>query len=101
MPMATAKENPVRRIPLSKVFGPEGWLASHHPRFEFRQAQLEMAEEVESALENRRHLIAEAGTGTGKTLASRRASRRGHNPSASAIPRSSARSPVSVFGSQR
>jgi ATP-dependent DNA helicase DinG len=28
-----------------------------------------MAEEVESALENRRHLIAEAGTGTGKTLA--------------------------------
>ena len=28
-----------------------------------------MAEAVESALENRRHLIAEAGTGTGKTLA--------------------------------
>jgi ATP-dependent DNA helicase DinG len=55
--------------PLEKIFGPNGWLARHHPNYEYRQGQLEMAEEVESALENRRHLIAEAGTGTGKTLA--------------------------------
>ncbi len=55
--------------PLEKIFAPHGWLARHHPNYEYRQAQLEMAEEVESALENRRHLIAEAGTGTGKTLA--------------------------------
>ncbi|PYV18346.1 MAG: helicase [Acidobacteria bacterium] len=41
----------------------------NHPQYEFRPSQLEMAEAVESALENRRHLIAEAGTGTGKTLA--------------------------------
>src|SRR5438477_8401813 len=54
---------------LEEVFGPQGWLARNHPQYEFRPSQLEMAEAVESALENRRHLIAEAGTGTGKTLA--------------------------------
>jgi ATP-dependent DNA helicase DinG len=55
--------------PLERVFGPHGWLSRNHPRYEYRRAQLEMAEEVESALENRRPLIVEAGTGTGKTLA--------------------------------
>ncbi len=54
---------------LEKVFGPDGWLARHHPNYEYRQSQLEMAEEVEAAIQNRRHVIAEAGTGTGKTLA--------------------------------
>jgi ATP-dependent DNA helicase DinG len=57
------------RIPLDKIFAPGGWLARHHPKYEFRPGQLEMAESVESALENRHHLIVEAGTGTGKTLA--------------------------------
>jgi ATP-dependent DNA helicase DinG len=37
--------------------------------FEYRPGQLEMAKAVERALEERRHLIVEAGTGTGKTLA--------------------------------
>jgi ATP-dependent DNA helicase DinG len=54
---------------LERVFGLGGWLARHHPRYEHRPSQLEMAEEVAAALENRKHLIAEAGTGTGKTLA--------------------------------
>jgi ATP-dependent DNA helicase DinG len=54
---------------LEGIFGPQGWLARNHPQYEFRASQLEMAEAVESALEHRRHLIAEAGTGTGKTLA--------------------------------
>jgi ATP-dependent DNA helicase DinG len=40
-----------------------------HPAYEFRRGQLEMAQAVEQALEERRHLIVEAGTGTGKTLA--------------------------------
>src|ERR1700683_3831822 len=57
------------RIPLDKIFAPGGWLARHHPKYEFRPGQLEMAEGVESALENRHQLIVEAGTGTGKTLA--------------------------------
>lgn len=50
-------------------FGPKGTLSKWHPNFEFRRGQLEMAEAVESALEDHRHLIVEAGTGTGKTLA--------------------------------
>ncbi len=57
------------RSNLEKVFGHGGWLARHHPRYEYRQSQVEMAEEVESALAHHRHLIVEAGTGTGKTLA--------------------------------
>ena len=40
-----------------------------HPAYEFRRGQLQMAQEVEQALEEKRHLIVEAGTGTGKTLA--------------------------------
>jgi ATP-dependent DNA helicase DinG len=37
--------------------------------YEFRRGQLEMAQAVERALTDQRHLIVEAGTGTGKTLA--------------------------------
>jgi len=65
---AIAKQTP-QKVPLEKVFGPGGWLARHHPHYEYRPGQLEMAENVEAALEHRRHLIVEAGTGTGKTLA--------------------------------
>jgi ATP-dependent DNA helicase DinG len=67
--MATASKKPTETVPLERIFGPRGWLARNHPNYEFRPAQLEMAEAVESALANRQHLIAEAGTGTGKTLA--------------------------------
>ncbi len=38
-------------------------------QFEFRRGQYEMARAVEQAFEEKRHLIVEAGTGTGKTLA--------------------------------
>ncbi len=44
-------------------------LARTHPAYEFRRGQLQMAQTVEQALEEKRHLIVEAGTGTGKTLA--------------------------------
>jgi len=44
-------------------------LAGAHPAYEFRRGQLQMAEAVEQALAERRHLVVEAGTGTGKTLA--------------------------------
>lgn len=46
-----------------------GTLAHHHPNYEFRPGQLAMAEEVKAALDDKRHLTVEAGTGTGKTLA--------------------------------
>ena len=54
---------------LQQFFGPGGLLSSTHPAYEFRRGQLQMAQAVEQALEERRHLIVEAGTGTGKTLA--------------------------------
>jgi ATP-dependent DNA helicase DinG len=44
-------------------------LSQQHPAYEFRRGQFEMAQAVEQALEEKRHLIVEAGTGTGKTLA--------------------------------
>jgi len=69
MAPATNKSVSSPKTSLEKIFGPDGWLARHHPNYEYRQSQLEMAEEVEAAIQNRRHVIAEAGTGTGKTLA--------------------------------
>src|SRR5688572_1201007 len=50
-------------------FGPRGWLQRSHPNYEYRPGQLKMAQAVEAALRDRRHLLVEAGTGTGKTLA--------------------------------
>src|ERR1022692_917184 len=50
-------------------FSRHGTLSKWHPKYEFRQGQLEMAEAIEAALAEKRHLIVEAGTGTGKTLA--------------------------------
>ena len=64
-PAATAARLPS----LYQFFGPGGVLARTHPAYEFRRGQLQMAEAVEQALTERRHLIVEAGTGTGKTLA--------------------------------
>ena len=58
-----------KQISLEGIFGPEGWLAGQHPNYEYRPAQLEMAELTASALENHQHAVIEAGTGTGKTLA--------------------------------
>ena len=52
-----------------EVFGPEGLIASAHPEYEYRPGQIEMARAVMRAFEEQRHLIVEAGTGTGKTLA--------------------------------
>ena len=54
---------------LYHFFAPGGLLSRTHPAYEFRRGQLQMAQAVEQVLEERRHLIVEAGTGTGKTLA--------------------------------
>jgi ATP-dependent DNA helicase DinG len=51
------------------AFAPDGALASTLPGFEARAGQLEMAGAVASVLSRRGVLLAEAGTGTGKTLA--------------------------------
>jgi ATP-dependent DNA helicase DinG len=54
---------------IKRFFLPGGALSAAHPAFESRPGQVEMALAVESALTERRKLIVEAGTGTGKTLA--------------------------------
>ncbi|HUX44337.1 MAG TPA: ATP-dependent DNA helicase [Terracidiphilus sp.] len=61
---------PTRSLPsLHEFFAPGGILAKSELPYEYRPGQLEMAKAVERALAERRHLIVEAGTGTGKTLA--------------------------------
>src|SRR6476659_5576610 len=54
---------------MNEIFGPEGLIAHAHPEYEHRPGQIEMAQAVMRAFEDRKHLIVEAGTGTGKTLA--------------------------------
>ncbi len=54
---------------LREFFSPGGVLARSSLHYEHRQGQVDMANAVERALEEKRHLIVEAGTGTGKTLA--------------------------------
>jgi ATP-dependent DNA helicase DinG len=53
-----------------KIFGPTGTVAqAMDSAYEQRPQQLQMAEAVEAALAARTHLIVEAGTGVGKSLA--------------------------------
>ena len=54
---------------MQSIFGPDGLIAKAHPEYEHRPGQIDMAEAVLRAFEQKRHLIVEAGTGTGKTLA--------------------------------
>ena len=65
-----ASEAPIRALPsLHEFFAPGGILSNSSLPYEYRPGQLEMAKSVERALAEHRHLIVEAGTGTGKTLA--------------------------------
>src|SRR5918911_2222505 len=54
---------------MEEVFGRAGLIARAHPEYEYRPGQIQMAAAVMRAFEERHHLIVEAGTGTGKTLA--------------------------------
>jgi ATP-dependent DNA helicase DinG len=60
----------VKTPSIADIFGPGGAIEKFMPEgYEHRRSQLEMAELVEAAFQEKRHLIVEAGTGTGKTLA--------------------------------
>ena len=62
--------SPSARLPtLREFFSPGGLLSRSSLAFEHRPGQYEMAQAVEKAFNDKRHLIVEAGTGTGKTLA--------------------------------
>ena len=67
--MSTTQQTASALPSLHDFFAPGGVLARSSLPYEFRRGQLEMAQAVERALQDQRHLIVEAGTGTGKTLA--------------------------------
>ena len=54
---------------MNEFFGPGGVLEQKLGDYEFRPSQIRMAEAVHNALDSQGHVIIEAGTGTGKTLA--------------------------------
>jgi ATP-dependent DNA helicase DinG len=54
---------------IAEVLGPQGLLARAIDGFAYRAQQEEMAQAVAEAIEDRGLLVAEAGTGTGKTFA--------------------------------
>ncbi len=54
---------------LASLFSPDGALAAHIENFRARPQQVEMAQAIAEAIEGNSLLIAEAGTGTGKTFA--------------------------------
>ena len=56
-------------LSVAALLGPAGPIARRLPDFEARPQQLDLAAAVERALQQRRPLIAEAGTGTGKSFA--------------------------------
>src|SRR5271169_658149 len=66
---ATADEKPREEISIEGIFGPGGLLEKRHPGYEFRPSQLAMAEIADDAFQKHQHVVIEAGTGTGKTLA--------------------------------
>lgn len=65
---STSEENSTR-LTIRRFFKPDGVLSQSHQAYEYRPGQFEMAKAVEAALAGREHLLVEAGTGTGKTLA--------------------------------
>jgi ATP-dependent DNA helicase DinG len=65
-PKAAKTDEP---ISIEKIFGAGGLLEKRHPGYEFRGSQLEMAQIADDAFQKHQHVVIEAGTGTGKTLA--------------------------------
>ena len=60
---------PVDADAVAAVLGPGGGLAAAFAEYEDRAGQREMAQAVADTLNRRDHLLVEAGTGTGKSLA--------------------------------
>jgi DNA polymerase-3 subunit epsilon/ATP-dependent DNA helicase DinG len=54
---------------LARMLGPGGAVSRAFPGYEYRPPQVHMLEAVATAFNQNHHLLAEAGTGTGKSLA--------------------------------
>lgn len=59
----------IAEINIKDIFRTEGTLAGIMPRYEYRQVQEQMAEMVAAAFKDKKHLMIEADTGVGKSLA--------------------------------
>ena len=57
------------KLDVDSVLGEGGLIANRLENYESREQQLQMARKVAEALSTEQHLIAEAGTGTGKSFA--------------------------------
>lgn len=69
-PLSPAQERrPIDPEELSALIEPGGALSDMFPQFEYRSQQVRMLQEVARSLSESRHLLVEAGTGTGKSLA--------------------------------
>ncbi len=55
-------------LSIQDVLGPDGLMSKSLPGFSYRAQQAEMAQEITDVMERREILVAEAGTGTGKTF---------------------------------
>jgi ATP-dependent DNA helicase DinG len=69
MAMAKKEATKAEEITIEEIFGAGGLLEKRHPGYEFRGSQLEMARIADDAFQKHQHVVIEAGTGTGKTLA--------------------------------
>ena len=67
--MAEGRGDRKLKAALQRAFAADGQLAAMIPGFKLRTEQLEMAEAIADTLEKNSVLVAEAGTGTGKTFA--------------------------------
>lgn len=56
-------------LTVAEILGPTGRIAARLANYEHRVDQLTMADAVANAIENQHHLVAEAGTGIGKSFA--------------------------------
>ncbi len=63
------ERTPIDPEEVADLLGPQGPFASELGNYEYREGQIAMARAVTEAFNRRRHLVAEAGTGIGKSLA--------------------------------
>lgn len=60
---------PIDPDQIAEMLGPSGLFAAHFSSFEYRPQQVEMTRAVAQAIDGHHHLMVEAGTGTGKSIA--------------------------------
>ena len=63
------KSNPIAMSEVDDILGEDGKLAHKIRSYEFRQEQVMMAQVIAESFNEQSHLLVEAGTGTGKSLA--------------------------------